>query len=166
MPRSWFVLYSKPRAEKKTAERLERDGFEVFCPTRKVLKQWSDRKKWVQEPVLPSYLFVLCEEHERETVLQDPGAVRFVFWQKSPLTIREKELLEFKAYLEGALVEDVEWVKIGPGEKAVVHGGAFNGEYVEIIEESGKAVLVKFINTHQALLLKLNKSNLRPRNKI
>ena len=41
----WHVLYTKPRHEIKALERLVQNGFEVYCPMKTTLKQWSDRKK-------------------------------------------------------------------------------------------------------------------------
>ena len=42
---NWHVLYTKPRHEIKALERLAQNGFEVYCPMKTKLKQWSDRKK-------------------------------------------------------------------------------------------------------------------------
>ena len=50
----WNVLYTRPRAEKKAAMELVALGAQVYCPTVEVLSQWSDRKKWIQKPALPS----------------------------------------------------------------------------------------------------------------
>lgn len=53
----WYPVYTNPRAEKKTYEQLVRKSIEVYLPLKKTLKQWSDRKKWVQEPFNLFYLF-------------------------------------------------------------------------------------------------------------
>ncbi len=47
----WYLLYTNPRAEKKVALELQKKGFEVFLPLQRTLKVWSDRKKWVEEPL-------------------------------------------------------------------------------------------------------------------
>ena len=54
----WFAVYTKPRWEKKVAAILEGKGIENYCPLNKVVKQWSDRKKIVLEPIFKSYVFV------------------------------------------------------------------------------------------------------------
>ena len=54
----WFAVYTKSRNEKKVYERLIDEGYEAYLPLQKRLKQWSDRKKWVEEPLLRSYVFV------------------------------------------------------------------------------------------------------------
>ena len=54
----WYVLYTKPRNEKKVAQRLSEAGYTVYCPLQKVRRQWSDRTKVVEEPLFTSYLFI------------------------------------------------------------------------------------------------------------
>jgi transcriptional antiterminator RfaH len=65
MTKKWHVLYSKPRNEKKVVERLSKNGFEVYCPLIKTLRQWSDRKKKVQIPMFPGYIFALTNDGEK-----------------------------------------------------------------------------------------------------
>ena len=55
----WYAIYTKPRNEKKVAENLAAIGIESYCPIVTTLKQWSDRKKMVETPLIPSYVFVI-----------------------------------------------------------------------------------------------------------
>ena len=59
---NWFVIHTKPRFEKKVEERLLSLGIEAYCPTRKEIRLWSDRKKKIDIPVLPSMVLVRLEE--------------------------------------------------------------------------------------------------------
>ena len=88
----WTAFYTKPRNEKKAAERLTSKGFNVYCPTRTVLKQWSDRKKKVVEPVFTSYLFARVDEACRLEILKDASIVSNVRWLGRPAIIQETEL--------------------------------------------------------------------------
>ena len=54
----WVALYTNPRAEKKVDQNLREAGFESYLPLRRELHTWSDRKKWVETPLLKSYAFV------------------------------------------------------------------------------------------------------------
>ena len=58
MERKWYAIYTKPRWEKKLAEKLEEKRIDHYLPMVKTLKLWSDRKKWVNEPLFKSYIFV------------------------------------------------------------------------------------------------------------
>lgn len=88
----WYAVYTKPRSEKKVAERLSGRGFEVYCPLIKTMRQWSDRKKKVQLPMFPGYAFVRVEEAKRPEILQDQGVLNFVFWLGKPAVVRENEI--------------------------------------------------------------------------
>ena len=70
MDKSWYALYVKSRAEKKVAADLSANSIEYYLPLQKVLKQWSDRKKWVEEPLFRSYVFVRIISDDYYKVLQ------------------------------------------------------------------------------------------------
>jgi len=97
----WYVLYTKPRQEKKVADSLNASGIEAFCPLVIAVKQWSDRKKKVHIPLITSYVFVNIEEHEREAVFKVSGIVRYLFWLGKPAVVRAIEIEALKHSLEG-----------------------------------------------------------------
>ena len=97
----WYVLYTKPRQEKKIADSLNSIGIEAYCPLVTVVKQWSDRKKKVQTPLINSYVFVNIEEHHREAVFKVSGIVRYLFWLGKPAVVRAIEIEALKKSLEG-----------------------------------------------------------------
>jgi transcription antitermination factor NusG len=97
----WYVLYTKPRQEKKVSDSLNASGIEAYCPLVTVVKQWSDRKKKVQLPLITSYVFVNIEEHQREEVYKVSGIVRYLFWLGKPALVRSIEIEALKQSLEG-----------------------------------------------------------------
>jgi len=97
--KNWYVLYTKPKNEIKSAELISSWGYEVYCPVIKTVKQWSDRKKKVTEPLFKSYIFVCIEEHERELVFEAPGAVRYLFWLGKPAIVRDYEIEAIRQFL-------------------------------------------------------------------
>ena len=98
---TWYVLYTKPRQERKVADSLNASGIEAYCPLVTVVKQWSDRKKKVQIPLINSYVFVNIEEHQREEVFKVSGIVRYLFWLGKPAVVRAIEIEALKQSLEG-----------------------------------------------------------------
>lgn len=74
----WYVLYTRARHEKAVAAELLRRGIEAFVPLREVLSQWKDRKKLVQLPLFPGYIFVRLDQTRRREVLQFFGAISLV----------------------------------------------------------------------------------------
>src|SRR4051812_16921716 len=69
----WYPVCTQPRAEKKACQALLNKGIQAYLPLNRQLKQWSDRKKWVEEPFIKSYLFVYITEIEQTEVLMTNG---------------------------------------------------------------------------------------------
>jgi transcription antitermination factor NusG len=95
----WFALYTKPRWEKKVAQNLSDIGIENYCPLNKVVKQWSDRKKIVHEPIFKSYVFVKVPENEKWDLKKVNGVLNFVYWLGKPALIRDEEINTIKRFL-------------------------------------------------------------------
>ncbi len=92
-PPHWYLLYTNPRAEKKTETELRFLGFEVYLPLHKTLHQWSNRKKMVEVPLFNSYLFVYTElERHYYPILNVPGVVKFVNFEKKPAIVDPREI--------------------------------------------------------------------------
>jgi len=124
---SWFALLTQPRCEKKVTNRLQQMGIEVFCPTQIVLRQWSDRKKKVEMPLIPSYVFVRLEDAQRERVYGVPGVVRYLYWLGKPAVVRDAEIEILQRWSqEPNLHWRLEtWV---PGQQVDIASGPFEGK--------------------------------------
>lgn len=124
---NWYVIYVKPRNEKKVALQLEKIGVKVYCPMVMQTRQWSDRKKKVEIPLLNSYVFVKLEAHQRDVVFQVPGVVRYVFWLGKPAIIREKEIEVLQEGLKG-MISEVNVAQLKPGDLMDISSGPFKGK--------------------------------------
>ncbi|MBA3827690.1 MAG: UpxY family transcription antiterminator [Taibaiella sp.] len=133
----WYVLYTKPRNEKKVAKLLGEKCMEVYCPVQEVLKQWSDRKKKVIVPVFTSYLFVYLEDFETENVkvLRTAGVVRFLWWLKKPAIVRPEEIKLIKDFLSKYKGIEVQ-TTITEGQHVTVTEGTLK-------ENKGKVLRIK-----------------------
>lgn len=124
---SWFALYTLPKNEKKVTERLQNLGIEAYCPMVTQVKQWSDRKKKVETPLISSYVFVNLEEKERNKVFDIHGIVRYLYWLGKPAIIQDHEIALLKDSLKGILTSvDVQGVK--PGDSLTISRGPFKGK--------------------------------------
>ena len=112
---SWHVIYTKPRAEKKVEERLNNFGIEAYCPLKLEIKQWSDRKKKILVPVLPSMVLVNIDEKERNKVFDIPGVVRYMFWLKKHAIVKNDEVDSLKILLtqNNIVSQTTETLKVG-----------------------------------------------------
>src|SRR6476619_2013170 len=96
----WYAVYTRPRWEKKVAEILSRKKIENYCPLNKLLRQWSDRKKIVFEPLFTSYVFVKAAEKEHSEIRKIDGIINFVYWINKPAIIRNEEIESIKEFLK------------------------------------------------------------------
>ena len=97
--KKWFVVYTKPRHELKVLDRLSVLGIESYTPTKIEVRKWSDRKKKVTVPLLPSMVLVCLEEDEVNKVFEVPGVKRFLFVHGERARIKDDELLAMKHYI-------------------------------------------------------------------
>ena len=56
-PLAWFALHVKPRHEFLVQAELAKNGMEAYLPSVTRLSQWKDRKKKIDCPLFPGYLF-------------------------------------------------------------------------------------------------------------
>ena len=111
--KNWFVLFTKPRNELKVTERLRSMGIEGYAPCKMEVRQWSDRKKKVLVPLLPSMVLVQLLEKEVEVVFNVPGAVRFLFEHGKRASVSNEEVLAMKRYLETVVQKESKTLAVG-----------------------------------------------------
>ena len=99
MNEKWHAVYTRPRWEKKVAENLSVRNFVNYCPVNRVVKQWSDRKKIIYEPLFTSYVFVHVTEKQHSEIRQIDGILNFVYWLGKPAIIKEAEIETIKVFL-------------------------------------------------------------------
>jgi transcriptional antiterminator RfaH len=132
----WLVVKTKANAEKKVADRLAVMGIEVYLPLYTTMKQWSDRKKKVQKPLISSTVFVHVEEKERELLWNVVGVSGMLYYLGKPAVVREEEILILQQMLQEGIYESVE---LSPtlieGQEVEITGGDFKGLRGIVVEE-------------------------------
>jgi transcription antitermination factor NusG len=116
----------------KTAHALKQLGFEVYCPIKAEVRQWSDRKKKVRSPLFSKYLFVRTDEQNRNRVFQAAGVLNFLFWLKKPAVVPEQEINSLRSYLEDKAVDAKEIHCFKSGDSVALKHGFFKGQKAEI----------------------------------
>ena len=129
----WFVLYTKPNYELKVAEGINSLGIHAYCPTYTQIKHYTDRKKKVQKPLLPSYVMVQLAEQDRPKVFTIPGVVRYLFWLGKPAEVREEEIVLLKKNLSG-IFDEVRISKLSIGKEYTIPSGPLKGKTGTVID--------------------------------
>lgn len=141
--RAWYAIYTNSRAEKRVYERISEIDIEAFLPMQKTLRQWSDRKKLVEKPLISSYVFVKAIPKEIFAVRKIDGVVKFIMIQGKPVPIPEVQINNLRilcgsdadveissdVYAKGDLVEVIvgslmglrgELIRVGRKRKVVI----------------------------------------------
>jgi len=154
---AWNVLYTKSKSEKKVFERLSDLGIDVYCPCQRTLKKWSDRKKWVDEPVFKSYIFVKSPDSESQKlqILNTPGVVRFLYWLGQPAQVRQVEIDEIRSFLGEH--QSVESVSFDVGLKLNVKQGVLKGSEGVVVYQTKNEVVLRVDKLGMSLVARLPK---------
>ena len=122
---NWYVVYTKPKWEKKVAERLNEIGVVTYCPLISKTSQWSDRKKIIHVPLFNSYIFVQIEDKERNRVFEVVGAVRYLFWLGKPAVVKNSEIVTIQEWLSAPTHFEITLDKWKKGDKIILESGPF-----------------------------------------
>lgn len=161
----WRAIYVNSRAEKKAAELLTEKNIEAYVPLVKTMRQWSDRKKLVELPLLNGYVFVHITPAEQEPVLQTRGVVGFVKSEGKIAQVRDIEIERLRQltalgyHLETQALNH----KYTEGEKVKITSGALkNIEGFVIENKEGRYIDVLLESIGQSIRVKLPKELLIP----
>ena len=139
----WHALYVHSRAEKKVAERLAGKGFEVFCPLETVWKQWSDRKKKVEQPFFRSYVFARFDAEQRTAVLQTLGVVNVVYWLKKPAIIPDREMQSVMDFFKQHAHQAIKTEAIQVGQRRSIIEGLLKDRVGIVIQNNHRKVVLE-----------------------
>jgi transcription antitermination factor NusG len=125
----WNAVYTRHQHEKRVAESLAGNGFEVFLPTYNTIRQWTDRKKQLSLPLFPCYVFVRSNFEQRLRVLTTPGIHFLVMFGGRPAPIPDLEVDAIRKAVESRLriephpfLRCGDWVRVMSGPLADVEG--------------------------------------------
>ncbi|MDB5120186.1 MAG: hypothetical protein JWN56_1404 [Sphingobacteriales bacterium] len=153
----WYPVYTNPRAEKKAFDLLTQKGIECYLPLYRQQKQWSDRKKWVNEPLIKSYVFVNIAASQITEVLMTNGVCRFLYFSGKIASMPDKQIEQLKLLLASESELEVLDHHFTKGELVKIIAGPLQGLIGELIEfQTQKRLLIKIEHVGQSVLVKIN----------
>lgn len=156
--KSWHALYVASRQEKNAMRLLIEKNIEAYAPVVKTMKQWSDRKKMVELPLLNGYVFVKISSTENEKTLQTKGVVNFVRSEGKIAVIRDIEIQRLKQLVELGYQMEAHGIKTDfkQGEKVKIVSGVLKGIEGMVVEnKEGKFIDVLLESIGQSIRVKL-----------
>lgn len=156
----WFAIHTRPRWEFKVSKILARSGVEHYCPLKKVQKQWSDRKKILDVPLFPSYVFVRISDSEQVAIRQIDGVVNFVYWLKTPAQIRDEEITIIKQFLSEYQFVDCEKNVVSINDKVRILSGPLMHREGNVLEIKHKSIIVNLPTLGYNLVATVEKAHI------
>jgi transcriptional antiterminator NusG len=144
----WYALQVRTRYERVVADHLTGRGFEWFLPLRKDRKRWSDRMKEIESPLFPGYLFCRFDTQNRLPILQTPGVVQIVGYNRQPISVDELEIAAIQTLVAaGVPNQPCSFVEIG--DRVRIESGPLRGLEGILVESRGKHKFVLSVSLLQ-----------------
>lgn len=161
----WFVVKTKPRHEKKVAELAQKNGYVVFLPLQTTLRIWSDRKKKVQTPLIPSVLFIQNPEIHKDSIYAIPGFLSVLKLNGKIARVKPHEIEQLKIVIGAAMeVEQDSPASFHAGEEVEIVGGPLCGYFAKAIEDlTTYRVLIEIPTLGVGYSFNVAKNNIRKR---
>jgi len=159
----WYVIKTMSRAEKKTAERLDYMGFTNYLPLQTTIKQWSDRKKKVEVPLIPGVLFVSCNESRLNSVYDVQGVHSILKLSGKFAIVRETEIHNLQLLLKDRIdIAEEDFETIAEGEFVEVIHGPLQGIIATSIEhQRNYKIIIQFESIGRQFTVHIPRSQVR-----
>jgi transcription antitermination factor NusG len=152
--KGWYVIYTKPRHEKKVFEDLTLRKCNAYLPLVNRRSQWSDRRKTIEKPLFSSYVFVYLNNiASYYRVLEVDGFVMFISFGGRLAMVKDSEIETIKQLI--AHCHEVELVQsdIKIGEKRKILFGPLSGYDCEAVSYKGKdRIMVRIESLRQDIM--------------
>ena len=124
----WYAVFSRSRHEKIVATALTNTGVTTFLPLMSEMHSWSDRRKLVDVPLFPGYVFVQIPNtaEAKLHVLKTSGVAQFVGNRRGAVAIPNKEISDVRAVL-GKKVSCSSHPFLEVGQRVRIRGGSLDG---------------------------------------
>ena len=160
--KKWYVIYTRPRWEKKVASLLQAKAIEHYCPLNRVMKQWSDRKKIVFEPLFKGYIFVKVKESLKWDIKAVEGVINFVYWLGKPAEVKEDEINTIKKFLQEFDSVEIKNKDLIISTKVLVKQGVLMNFRGIVVQLKGNKAIVNIESMGLELSAVFDKKNLQP----
>ena len=157
--KNWYVISTKPRWEKKVYSLLIDKEIEAYCPLNRVRRKWSDRIKWVEEPLFKSYVFVKVSEENLTGVRLISGVVNFVYWLGRPAVVKNKEIETIRKFLNDYTEVWAEPITLQKDAKVIIRQGAFMDKEAKVVKVVNNKVRVLIESIGFSLVAVVARSN-------
>jgi transcription antitermination factor NusG len=160
MKKMWFVVYTRSRCEKKVANALTKKNIINYCPLNMKIRQWSDRKKMISEPLFSSYVFIYIEEDKLVTLKNiSDHIVNPVFWLGKPARIKDEEIEAIRNFLKEYSSVKIVKQQVKLNDKVRIIRGAFLNQEATVFGFKNNMISLQLPSLGYMILSEINASD-------
>ncbi|GAA0557096.1 transcription termination/antitermination protein NusG [Chitinophaga japonensis] len=150
----WYLLYTKPRREKKVADRLSEESIMFYLPTVNILRNWNDRKKMVEAPLFPSYVFIYLQQlQDYYKGLDVEGVLQYVKFGKQIAKVSEDTVSNLKILISRGKYLEVSSDYFEPSKKLLIKEGPLSGLTCEVVQHKNREKILVRVNLLNRVIL-------------
>jgi transcription antitermination factor NusG len=162
---NWYAVYTRRFHEKAVEKSLVEKGITVYLPKVPKLRQWSDRRKIVEEPLFHSYVFVYVSNRDYHNVLYTPSVLHYICNEGKPSIIPENQIEVLKKVVEAKMEYELSGDFIDPGIWVKILSGPLKGTVGEIVcLKSKQRIILRIEQLNYSMLVNIDKNNLGTNN--
>ncbi len=147
MKPAYYAVRVRSQCEQKVVDFLSA-SYEVFHPTYRERRQWSDRVKDVDVPLFDGYIFCHMDIEQRLPVLQAPGVVDIVCFGSTFVPAADAEIAGLRKIVNSSLfARPCPYLSVG--ERVHVEQGPLKGLEGILLERKTDTLLVVSVHMLQ-----------------
>jgi transcription antitermination factor NusG len=134
----WYVVVVKNIPYAKAQSLLQKMGYSFYMPVQKQLHYWSDRKKWVNVPILRPYIFLFTNLKDRQFLFESSDYFYFLKMDGRLAISSEREIAHLKMLCNYPYSVSIQPKTVKRGDKVEIISGPLSGMQGYTFQESGK----------------------------
>lgn len=141
----WFAVWTRSRHEQVVRAQLGEKQVPAFLPTLTKWSRWKDRRKQIEVPLFPGYVFAHFDPDTRLQVLKCTGVVSIVSVNGSPVPVPDEEIEGIRTLVSSTLPYDP-CPTIKTGTMVEVIHGPLTGVVGRLTRKGSQARLILAVN--------------------
>jgi transcription antitermination factor NusG len=158
----WFAIHVKSRAEHLVSMGLRGRGYDEFFPSYRSCRDWSDRRKQLDLPLFPGYVFCRLDINRRQPVITTPGVVSIIGLGRTPVPVADGEIAAVRRVIESGVMT-VPWPFLQAGERVLIERGPLAGLEGNLLEiKNGLRIVISVELLQRSISAEIDRSWIRP----
>jgi transcription antitermination factor NusG len=158
----WYAAYTSPRHEKYVARQLDERSIDSFLPLYRAMRRWKDRRKQIELPLFPGYVFVHFDLQQRLRILGLPGVVRLVSFNGQPATLPEQDMDTLRRGLDLQIyAEPHPYLRVGRKVR-VVHGPMAGAEGILVRKKDKFRLVISLEAIMRSIAVEVDAADVQP----